>query len=183
MENKLYRDKLYNQIQEQYGRLVYTYTCHLKEAQIITKRLNRFKWGQIILSGLSTGGIVVIIFGKTRIGSIISGIVSVLLLIINSYLKGLDFGADANSHIQTSNELWKIREEYISLLTDFTSLPEPVIIDKRDALLLKTAEIYDAQLQTSRRAYNQAQQALKDDEEQFFTQIELNKMLPKHLRK
>ena len=83
MENKLYRDKLYNQIQEQYGRLVYTYTCHLKEAQIITKRLNRFKWGQIILSGLSTGGIVVIIFGKTRIGSIISGIVSVLLLIIN----------------------------------------------------------------------------------------------------
>ncbi|WP_051990315.1 hypothetical protein [Ligilactobacillus equi] len=80
-------------------------------------------------------------------------------------------------------KIWKIREEYISLLTDFTSLSESVIIDKRDALLLKTAEIYDAQLQISDEAYNRAQKALKDDEEQFFTQIELNKMLPKHLRK
>ena len=33
-----YREKLYSQIQEEYGKLVYTYTCHFKMADRLSKR-------------------------------------------------------------------------------------------------------------------------------------------------
>lgn len=34
-----YREKLYSQIQEEYGKLVYTYTCHFKMADRLSKHL------------------------------------------------------------------------------------------------------------------------------------------------
>lgn len=50
-----YREKLYSQIQEEYGKLVYTYTCHFKMADRLSKRNFWIKWGQIGLSAISTG--------------------------------------------------------------------------------------------------------------------------------
>ena len=51
-----YSEKLYSQIQEEYGKLVYTYTCHFKMADRLSKRNFWIKWGQIGLSAISTGG-------------------------------------------------------------------------------------------------------------------------------
>ncbi|MFJ6965502.1 MAG: SLATT domain-containing protein [Ligilactobacillus ruminis] len=182
-----YRQKLLNQIEEQYGKLVYTYTCHLKEANILKNRLNKFNWAKIIFSALSTGGSCSTILVKTHLGvlvsAIMSAITSAILLIINTYLKGVDLEGDANNHISTSNELWKIREEYISLLTEFEILSSKEIVKKRDDLTCKTAIVYSFQLQTSKKAYKLAKRALKSDEEQFFTQDEINAMLPRSLRK
>ena len=42
-----YREKLYSQIQEEYGKLVYTYTCHFKMADRLSKRNFWIKWGQM----------------------------------------------------------------------------------------------------------------------------------------
>ena len=39
-----YREKLYSQIQEEYGKLVYTYTCHFKMADRLSKRNFWIKW-------------------------------------------------------------------------------------------------------------------------------------------
>lgn len=178
-----YRQKFLNQIEEQYGKLVYTYTCHLKEASILKNRLNKFNWAKIIFSAFSTGGACSTILGKTHLGVLVSAIMSAILLIINTYLKGVDLGGDANNHISTSNELWKIREEYISLLTEFEILSSKEIVKKRDDLTCKTAIAYSFQLQTSKKAYKLAKRALKNDEEQFFTQDEINAMLPRSLRK
>lgn len=47
-----YRKKLYSQIQEEYGKLVYTYTCHFKMADRLSKRNFWIKWGQIGLSAI-----------------------------------------------------------------------------------------------------------------------------------
>lgn len=182
-EKNIHRQKIYSQIEEQYGKLVYTYTCHLKDARIISKKLSILKWFQIILSASSTVGIVMIIFGNNFWGTLISGLMSVALLIINSYLKVVDLSAISNRHLNSSNELWILREKYISLLVDFDTLSDNEIKQQRDILMDKTVKIYDSQLQTSACAYKKTQRALKKDEEQFFTQDELNKMLPDTLRK
>lgn len=50
-------------------------------------------------------------------------------------------------------------------------------------LLDESSEIYGAAPLTDGKSYAAAQAALKTNEEQFFTQEELNKMLPAHLRK
>lgn len=182
MNEKSQRDKLYYQIQEQYGKLVYSYTCHLKEAQILDGRLNRFKMLQIVLSGVSTGGILFALFGKSKLSTIFSAFISATLFVLNTYLKDVPLVQDKESHLKTSNELWKVRESYLSLLTDFDMLKLDEIMKQRDELVNRTSKIYDSQLQTSKRAYQQAQGALKSDQEQYFSQEEINLMLPKSLR-
>lgn len=41
MENDIqkHKDKLYSQIQDEYGKLVYTYTCHFKIADRLQKEM------------------------------------------------------------------------------------------------------------------------------------------------
>ena len=42
-----YREKLYSQIQEEYGKLVYTYTCHFKMADRLSKRMPKKKKSEV----------------------------------------------------------------------------------------------------------------------------------------
>ena len=68
MENSSldYRKKLYSQIQEEYGKLVYTYTCHFKMADRLSKRNFWIKWGQIGLSAISTGGFLGVLISNKQ---------------------------------------------------------------------------------------------------------------------
>ena len=86
-------------------------------------------------------------------------------------------------HLETSNKLWAVREEYLSLLVDFEVLSEEEIVSRRDSLARKTAEIYDKAPITDSKSYAKAQEELKNNESQFFSREELDKMLPIRLRK
>lgn len=75
---------------------------------------------------------------------------------------------------------------HIRVLSSESGKLEPdlvTIVRKRDELLDESSEIYCAAPLTDGKSYAAAQAALKTNEEQFFTQEELNKMLPAHLRK
>ena len=54
--NQSHRQNMKIQIREAYGRLVYTYTTHLKQVELLTKQNKRIKHWQITLSAISTGG-------------------------------------------------------------------------------------------------------------------------------
>ena len=45
-------------------------------------------------------------------------VISAILFAINTYVKGHDLGEIAQKHSDSASELWNIREEYFSLLTD-----------------------------------------------------------------
>lgn len=178
-----HRQMLYNQIQEQYGKLVYTYTCHLKQALALKKESSGFEWAQIILSAVSAGGFIATVVADQAKLAWIGGIVSTLLLVVSGYLKDKDFAAEQKRHMDTASDLWPLREEYLSLLTDFNMLDDEKIVSRRDSLIMRTANIYKLAPQTDEKAYAAAQDALKNKEEQYFSQEELNVILPAHLRK
>lgn len=95
------------------------------------------------------------------------------------------YGNGAGQHYQyenVSDNLWLIREQYLSLLTDFEVLSEEDITAKRDELQKLTFEVYNKSPKTDAKSYAEAQKALKTEEEQFFTPEEIDKMLPAHLR-
>lgn len=178
-----YKEKLYGQIQDQYGKLVYSYTCNLKQAARLKKNAKRLKWLQIVLSAVSSGSfLATVIFDITKLAWI-GGIMSALLLIINSIQKEKDYAAEQKSYTDVASKLWLIRESYVSLMTDFERLSESDIATRRDDLIARTAEVYAVAPQTDEKAYAETQEALKKNEEQFFTQEELNKLLPAQLRK
>ena len=90
--------------------------------------------------------------------------------------------ADITRHSTAANALWSIRESYVSLLTDFPNMSIAEICARRDELQAMTAEVYKSAPKTDSKSYAAAQNALKNEEEQFFSEEELNKMLPQHLR-
>lgn len=181
--DKIQKEKLYGQIQDEYGKVIYTYTTHLKMAKQLRQKNEKWKWAQIILSAFSTTAFIGIFFSNEKWISIVGTLLSAALFIINSYLKELDHSGDSKSHINTSNELWIVRVMYGSLLTDFDSLSVEEIRQARDDLLLKTSRIYQRALDTNEKAYKKAKKALQKDDEQFFTQEELNKIVSRDLRK
>lgn len=181
--SRSYEDKLYNQIEDAFGKLVYTYTTQIIHAGRLNKRNQWIKWAQIILSAVSTSGFIGALISNKIVLIWVGGICSIALLVLTSYLKDVDLASTYKKHLEISNYLWNIREEYISLLTDFANLPTDKIVQKRDELQNKTAAIYTSAPMTDNKSYARAQEALKKNEAQFFTRDELNKMLPIDLRK
>lgn len=177
-----HRKALMVQIREAYGRVVYTYTTHLKQAGALTKKIQRIKVGQIVLSAISTTGFLGAIITNTAYMTWIGGIMSAGLLMLNLYFKDFNLVEESKRHRTTADELWIIREKYISLLTDLDILSEERVMQIRDELQNNTAEIYKVALLTNSQSYKEAQKGLKNEEEQFFTSLEIDKMLPEHLR-
>lgn len=175
--------KLESQIREAYGRVVYTYTCHNKIVQRLLSKNEKIKILQIVLSALTTGGFIVTIIADEKIAGILGAFVSVSLLILNAYTKNFDLVETAQSHQKAADALWIIREEYVSLLTDFEILDGDALMAKRDELQNRTAEVYAQSPRTDSKSYAAAQRALKTEEEQTFNDDEIDVLLPNSIRR
>jgi protease II len=175
--------KLESQIREAYGRVVYTLTCHNKIVQRLLSKNNTFKVWQIVLSALTTGSFLATILSSKVIAGLLGAVISIALLILNAYTKNFDLVETAQAHQKTADALWKIREEYVSLLTDFDLLEASEIMERRDDLQNRTAEIYAQSPRTDARSYKEAQKALKTEEEQTFSEKEIDVMLPSSIRR
>lgn len=173
------------QIRECFGRVVWTHKTQEKCADILLTKNKYYKTVQIILSALTTTGLIVVIFGDCKIVEIFSAIISSVLLIINTYLKSHDLGGLSQKHSDAASDLWNIRESYFSLLTDLKtgvdSLDE--IKQRRDDLQLKLSSIYKSCPRTNPKAYKKASKALNLNEEMTFSDDEINNFLPVELRK
>ena len=119
-----YNEQLYSQIEDAYGKLLYTYTTQIVEASRVAKKNAFLKWSQFILSALSTSGFIGTIISSQQVLIWIGGLCSIALLVLTAYFKDVDFSNLQKRHLDTSNQLWLIREKYISLLTDFSVMTE-----------------------------------------------------------
>jgi len=186
METDSQINKLESQIRECYGRVVYSHKTHEKCSDILTHRHNIIKIIQIILSALTTTGILVVIFGEEKfIVGIFSALLSTALFALNTYVKGHDLGELAQKHSDTATDLWDIRENYLSLLTDIQAkiISVDSLIEKRDLLQKRLSGLYKGCPRTINRAYSRASKALQINEELTFSDKEIDLFLPLELRK
>lgn len=176
---------LEGQLRECYGRVLYSHKTHEKCADILNRRHECIKLCQIVLSALVTGGIVSTFFENGHIGAAISAVLSTLLLILNAYTKDYDLGEIAQKHRQAGSELWIIREEYLSLLTDIRigGVSLDTIRERRDRLAKELHTAYAGAPSTNYKAYRAAQKALQELEDMTFSDEEINAFLPKELKR
>lgn len=175
--------KLESQIREAFGRVTYTQTCHDKRIKRLLRINEGIKIAQITISAITTGSFLLTIVSNEKIAGIIGAVLSLILLILNTYAKNFNLVEMAQKHQKASDLLWKIREEYVSLLTDFEVLEINVIMEKRDELQNRTAEVYSNSPRTDAKSYAEAQKALKTEEEQTFSEKEIDVMLPNSIRR
>lgn len=176
---------LEGQLRECFGRVVYSHKTHEKCADILLTRLGRVKLGQIILSALTTGGIISTFFGSGEIGTGISVLLSTALLVLNAYTKDYDMGEIAQKHKQAASDLWIIREEFLSLLTDLRigDLELSKARERRDSLNEKLHAAYGGSPSTNDKGYRKAQAALQKLEDMTFSDAEIDAFLPKELKR
>jgi hypothetical protein len=185
MEKNFLPNALEEQIRECFGRVAWSHKTHEKCSDILNTRLNRIKFWQIILSAITTTGIVVAVFGECKEIGILSAVLSFSLTVLNTYVKQYDLGGLAQKHADAAVDLWNMRESYLSLLTDIRSghVKDDAIRNHRDALQKKLLEIYRGSPRTIAKAYRKATKALKKLEELTFSDEEIDAILPKALRK
>ena len=179
------RQVLEGQLRECYGRVVYSHKTHEKCADVLLSRLGRIKLWQIVLSAVTTAGFLGTAFGASKITALLGVIVSTVLLALNAYTKNYDLGELAQRHKQAANDLWIVREKYLSLLVDLMMREKPLeaLQAQRDQLLEQLHAAYGGAPSTTFRAYKKAQEALKRFEDMTFTDAEIDAFLPKELKR
>lgn len=174
---------LEGQLREMYGRAAYTHKTHQKMADNYVTRYKRIKVAEIALSAATASSLLMAIFGDKPIGTIIGAVLSAIQLGVTLYFKEASLGEQAQLHTEVGAKLWGAREALLSLLVDLQDgRPLAEVRQERDRLNTSLESIYKAAPRTNSKAYAAAQKALKEAEELFFTDAELNKMLPKQLR-
>lgn len=182
-------DALEAQIRECFGRVVYSTKTHEKCADACFKRHGFVKVTQIVLSALTTGGLLTAVLGDPKVSylaMIASTLISTFLLVLNAYMKDVDFGDQAEKHKKTASELWDVRESYLSVLSDLHDgcVAADAARKRRDALQARLVSIYASAPRTSKKAYSEASVGLKALEElTFSSDEEIDAFLPMVLRR
>lgn len=176
---------LESQIRECFGRVVYSHKTQEKCADIVLSLHKRLKLLLIIISAIVTTSLLVKLFGDQDWALMVGVILSTILFGLNTYMKDYDLGEISQKHTNAANELWDIRESYLSLLTDLKAnqLSINQIINQRDDLQKRLYNIYSGSPRTNFKAYKEASKALKVNEELTFSDNEIDVFLPKELRR
>jgi len=175
---------LEDQIREIYGRAAYSHKTHETMADSLLSKHNRLKLFEIVLLAVTSGSLMVAVFEESRWGVVVGGFVSSALLALALYFKDANMSEATCKHTETASKLWGIRESLLSLLVDLHGGGNPGEIRvRRDNLNLALERIYAQAPRTNAAAYKAAQTALKSSEDLFFSDVELNSILPKSLRK
>lgn len=173
-------------LRECFGRVVYSHKTHEKCTDLLHERLANIKIWQIVLSALTSAGFVGAVLGDHKEASAIVGLIlSTILLVLNSYMKNYDLGELAQKHKQAANDLWIIREKYLSLLVDLVMNKTPIeeLTSQRDALLKELHSVYVGAPSTNFDAYKKAQKALQKWEDLTFKDGEIDAFLPSELKR
>ncbi len=180
-----HKNDITKQLKESYGRLLYSYTIQNKDALLVENKLNCYNRWEIILSAITTTGLIGAFFTTENwqnLSLIISLVLSTILLVIRFINPNDTLKKKYDMHKESANKMWLVKERYLTLLTDLPYLDISIIRQERDKLTEMLDNIYQTAPQTSNKAYSLAKEALKENEEQFFKNEELNQMLPEHLR-
>lgn len=174
---------LESQLREMYGRAAYTHKTHEKMADGYISRYRFIKTVEIALSAAAASSLLLAVFGDSRTGTIVGAVLSTILLGLTLYFKEASLGEQAQKHTVVASKLWGVRESLLSLLVDMNDgRPLEEVRTQRDRLNEQLEDIYRGAPRTDGQAYRRAQRALKHSEELYFSEVELDKLLPKDLR-
>ena len=177
------KEKLYSQIEEIYGKEVYSRQTQNVAANRTRKCAECISVMQIVLTAVSSTGCIGAVLGQSSVAVIVATICSALALAINIYSRGAKLAELSSAHVQTANDLWTVEQAFISLLTDFNDIDVSEIRVRRDELLENLDVVYRKAPRTEDSDYQKAQKSLKYEEAQTFRPGEVDDLLPAGLRK
>lgn len=175
------------QVRESFGRVVYSHKTHEKQADIC---FTKHRWQQgilILLTAASSGtflAAVVGLLGDPVVTSLVTSSIALLVTWISLGAKTFRFADESDMHRGVASRLWDVRESYISLIADLMSgeVTDAQARVRRDELQEAARDAYSGAPRTSGKAFELAQDGLKNNEEMTFTPREIDLFLPEVFR-
>lgn len=170
-------------IRESFGRVVYSHKTYEKEFEIQESYSKWLKVANLFVLSVGSTGLVSSFISSNQCVLIIGSVFTFLGLALAIFQLSFTPEEKAFKYKQTAHQLWQVREAYSCLIADIMNqkITEGEAIKKRDDLLCDLDLIYKNSLPTSSKAFKQASDALKKNEEFTFSDDEINKFLPKDL--
>ena len=165
--------------------IVWTHKIQEKQADIYLDKLNIMENCRIGLSAITTSGICAVIFIDEYWLKILTALISIASLFINSYFKVYDLKALQKHHKKSALDLLELREEIIALLCDIKigKYNEETLTKKRDEILKIQMQIYKGCLDASSKAVTKASDNLKNRQDNTYSDQEIDGYLPVLARK
>ena len=175
------------QVREAFGRVVYSHKTHEKQADIC---FGKYRWQQGILvafTAISTGtflAAVLGLLGNPVVTNLATSAIALVVSALSLASKSFKFSEESEAHRDIASRLWDVRESYLSLIADLMSSATPVEEARgvRDELQEATRQAYADAPRTTARAFRQASDGLKHNEEMTFSSDEIDLFLPEALR-
>lgn len=175
------------QVREAFGRVAYSQKTHEKQADIC---FTKHRWQQgflVLFTAVSTGTFLAAVLELVNNPILTSLTTSAMALIVSALslaAKSFRFGEECEAHRDIASRLWDVRESYLSLIADLMSgaVSGTDARIRRDDLQTAALNAYADAPRTTTKAYIQAQNGLKNNEELTFTSREIDLLLPEGLR-
>lgn len=172
-------------VRETYAGVVWSHKIQKKQADIYTKQFKLMETAKLISALLTSVGIVSLIFTDQIWIKIISALISFVTIFVNAFFKSFDLQAMINNHKTAANKLL-IERNKLKLLLLKIKLREdtPTELNKELATLFDTiGQVYKDAPNTTEKAVKLAKKALHIDQDNTFSEKEIDSFLPNTLRR
>jgi hypothetical protein len=181
------QELLVAQLRELYGRLAYTHKTHEKQADIYFDAFRLQRGIKVGLTALSSGVFLASLAGvllNAQGAALLLSFVALLLSASSWWDTTFKHGEEMQQHRDIAARLWGVRESYLSLIVDVTAASITIEEGRkeRDRIQDRMEKVISEAPRTTGKAYERAQDDLKNKEGLTFAESELDLLLPERLR-
>lgn len=155
------REKLFRQISDAAGNVLYTYDAHWNIVNRLKTRQTAIKIMQICLTALSTGGFLTSVIAGIPWLCWVGGLTSATSLGLNLYSLNFNLPTNIKNHTDAANELWDVREAYKAIIIDFDEMTNEEIRIMRDKQTQAVSQINKKYPGTDDKAFTKAQKNIQ----------------------
>lgn len=172
-------------VRDSYASIVWSHKIQEKQSDIYSDMYKGLETAKILLSAITSGGIIALIFTNTFWLKPITAMISVITVFINGYFKSFDLQKSISTHKQTANRLIIVRDQYKVLLTKIKMRSESAehLLLEYQKLVEESDNIYLEAPSTTSKAVDKASKALKITKDNTFLDDEIDSFLPRGLKK
>ena len=176
---------LEDQVRTRYASVAWTHKIQEKQAEIYDKRYAVIATINIFAASITSAGIVSTILTDQTWLKIISAIVSFLTVFLTALLKSFDYQSMAKANKIAATKLVILRDELQLLLYKIRYATHPLaeLIDEYSDIQAEVHAVYQEAPQTTDKAVEKAETALKEKKDNTYTDEEIDMLLPEALRR
>lgn len=168
-----------------FGQVVHRHKAHAQAAERLSRRLRLLQIVELVLlAGTAASGVAAVLILDAPFVPLTAAVAS-LSLVTYSLTMALQLESRVYAHRWCAVRLWLIREKYYALLSELAD--DLIDLDaaraRRDVLMEELHAVYRQAPLVDRLAYQSARDALKASEEVALSDEEIDRFLPRSLRK